>query len=85
MHHNHYFNMPISAQEAMDKVFTLELKGDEEAWYQKLCLYTDYHIDKYFDGKLIKLSFENLSIPDPNRRGTINLVMCRCGLLSPKK
>jgi hypothetical protein len=61
--------MPISAQEAMNNVFSLELKGDEQKWFDKLCTFTDYHINKHFSGKYVDISFENMFIPDPNKKG----------------
>ena len=55
--------MPISSQDAMNKVFSLELKGDEIIWFERLCLYTDYYIDKKFNGEYVEISFENMFIP----------------------
>lgn len=64
--------MPISAQEAMDNVFSLELKGDEIKWFDNLCLFTDYHIKKDFNGTYVNISFDSMFIPNQKGSGSIN-------------
>lgn len=62
--------MPIKAEDALRNVLTIELNKEESEWFQKLCLFTDYHINKYFDGERVHISFERMFIPNPSRNGT---------------
>ncbi len=65
--------MPISAKEALDKANTLELNKSEGAWFEKLCLYTDYHISNYFDGESVRISFKNMFITsETDKRTQVN-------------
>lgn len=65
--------MPITALEALQKVESLELKDNEVEWFEKLCLYTDYRLDNFFDGKLVKISMDNMWLDNPDiKNGKIN-------------
>ena len=65
--------MPVKAEEALKNVLSNELRGDEPKWFEKLCLYTDYLINNYFDGKSLHFSFERMFMPNPEvKNGEIN-------------
>lgn len=49
--------MPISAKDALEKATSTKLLGYEMTWFKSLCLFTDHHIDTYFDGKSVEINF----------------------------
>lgn len=65
--------MPISVKEALDRVNSTTLIGDELTWFKKLCTYTDYYITKKFNGNLVDISFSYMVITIDNKQ-----VNCDC-------
>lgn len=76
--------MPTSAKEALEKVHSTELKDHELEWFNKLCLFTDYWIDLSFNGSDIKITFDNMFIPDPNTRNSNSKINCGPQCYHPK-
>ena len=64
--------MPITAIEALSKVKSLDLVGNETKWFEKLCLYTDYKIDNFFDGEVIRIGMDNMWIAPVGDKEQIN-------------
>ena len=65
--------MPVKAEEALQNVLSLDLRGNETKWFEKLCQYTDYWINNHFDGHSVHISFERMFIPNPEtKNGEIN-------------
>jgi hypothetical protein len=55
----------------LGKVVSLDLVGGELKWFDRLCLYTDYYIDNFYDGRKVDISLEDMWVPDlkdKNRR-----------------
>jgi len=74
--------MPISAKEALDKVNSLELLGNELKWFERLCLYTDFCIDNFFNGNSVNIPLEDAWLDDPiNKNSKINC-MATCWQIS---
>jgi hypothetical protein len=58
--------MPVTAEQALQMINSLELSENEKKWFDRLCEYTDIYITNHFDGHNIRIGFENMFYKNTN-------------------